>query len=199
MTSAFVAICVFVGALSAEANMQSDRWFYDISNDGRDVHFMIQLIEEDPPNFDTTFKLTRNVDAVLFEHRQFVKEEADEVFGPGCVEDWSEAGYFNADCDSDGTDDCAGTCGTAYRYDIVDECVPDSAADYKLFDETTGEQVGTYVFEFGPDPDDSCLDSGGTGDSGCSVAAVPESTSEAGLAALMLLVGLGFVVVARRI
>lgn len=199
--------CLCLGALSAAANVQSNRWFYNISNEGHDIHFMIQLIEEDPPNFDTTFKLTRNVDAVLFDHRQFVKEEADEVFGPGCVEDWFEADFPIDDCDGDGTDDCPGICGTAYRYDFVDECVPDNVADYKLYDETTGDQVGNYVFEFGPDPDDSCLDSddtdgagdaGGSDGPGCSVTGAPGQATEGALAAMMLLAGLGFAVVARR-
>jgi len=195
---ACAAVCF--GAGSADANTQSNRWFYMITNEGRDVHFTIQLIEEDPPNFDTTFKLTRD-DEVLFEHRQFVRDEADEVVGPGaCIEDWLWADEFIDDCDGDGTDDCAGICGTAYRYEYVDECVPSSSVSYRLYDEATLDSVGFYHYEFQPGYD-PCLDSddsGEPGDSGCSVAVVTGGATDGSLATMMLLVGLGFAMASRR-
>ena len=226
------AACLCLGASSAEANIQSDRWFYEVTQDGRDVHLTLQLIEEDPPNFDTTFTLIRDATS-LFEHKQFVREDADEVFGPGCV----EVNTYDVaqDCDSDGTDECAGICGTAYRYDQVDECVPNGmGVVYSLYDEslfpdggvpTLSDEEGgyTYIFEVQPtdaECDDAGVDSDSDTDSdtdadtdtdtdgdagsthspssGCSVAAVSGRSSEAGLAALMLLVGLGFAIAARR-
>jgi len=192
--------CLCLAAVSARANMASmdDRWFAALTQDGRDVHFQIQLIEEDPPNFDTTWKLVRGGE-VLFENRQFVREEADAVVGPGCISVNSVEAPL--DCDEDGDAECWGLCGTAYRYGIVDDCVPEDHALYSLFDESTFDEDGNPPE--GSDgyfrivditaKDKSCLDSGG-----CSVAAVSGRSSEAGLAALMLLLGLGFAVVARR-
>jgi MYXO-CTERM domain-containing protein len=207
--------CLCLAALPARADgAMSNRWFYEISNDNRDVHFTLQLIDDDPPNFDTTFTLTR-FDDVVFAHEQFVKEEADEVFGPGCIVDVYNEGILVADCDGDGTDDCAGICGTAYRYHFVDECVPEYGFNYihyALYDDATSAIVGLgggVYWGFVPD-DDSCLDAGdtcsdggvdegsGLGSSGCSVGAVSGRTTERGLAAFMLLVGLGFAAVARR-
>lgn len=226
--------CLFFGALAAEANMQSNRWFSEVTQDGRDVRFKLQLIEEDPPNFDTTFMLVRD-DKLFFEHKQFVREEADEVFGPGCVEvNTAELG----DCDSDGTDECAGICGTAYRYDYVDKCVPlDVGLMYQLFDESTfidggipseGPESEGYFYIFDLQPTDAECDDAGvdtdsdsdvdtdtdtdtdsdtdadpgsthsSSSSGCSMSPVTGRSSEAFAAALMLLVGLGCVVIARR-
>ena len=233
--TALAVACLCLAAFSAEANIQSDRWFYEVTQDGRDVHVKLQLIEEDPPNFDTTFMLRRG-DKQFFEHKQFVREEADEVFGPGCVEvntyDVAE------DCDADGTDECAGICGTAYRYNYVDKCVPlDVGLMYNLYDESTffadggipteGPESEGYFFIFDMQPTDAeCDDAGVDADSdadsdadadtdsdtdtdaesgsthssssSCSTSPVVGGSSSAGLAALMLLVGLGFVVVARR-
>ena len=197
LLSACGLACLCFGALSAEANAYDNRWFRDVSQDGRDVSFKLQLIEGDTPSFDTTFKLVRG-DEVLFEDRQFVREEADEVDGPGCIDIvFSEM----VDCDDDGTAECEGVCGTAYRYEVVDECVPEDDATYWLYDEATldengdppGEYVGYYYPVYLESGDASCLDS-----DGCSVAGAPGRATEGGLAALMLLVGLGFVVVARR-
>ena len=115
------AACVTLVAFGAGANMQSSRWFSMIRQEGRDVTLTIQLIEEDPPAFETTFMLTRGGE-VLFENRQFKKEEADSVLEYGCIADWSDE--ETADCDGDGEADCAGICGTAYRYEYVDVCVP---------------------------------------------------------------------------
>jgi hypothetical protein len=203
---ALAGVCL--GALSAEANIQSNRWFYEMTQDGRDVHLTLQLIEEEPPNFDTTFMLVRG-DDILFQDRQFVREEADETVGPNaCIED-SQADGPIADCDGDGTADCAGTCGTAYRYGFTDECVPEDSVMYRLFDESTIEGDGIppsdgyyYIYDLQP-ADDACLDTDSpAGDTfldpgSCSIFPAVGASSEA-LAALMLLVGLGFVVVARR-
>ena len=174
LVPALLAACVCLAALSAEANIQSDRWFYEVTQDGRDVRFQIQLIEEDPPNFDTTFMMRRGAEQ-FFEHKQFVREDADEVFGPGCIEvntyDVAE------DCDSDGTDECAGICGTAYRYDYVDKCVPlDVGLMYQLFDESTfladggipteGPESEGYFYIFDLQPTDAeCDDAGVDSDS----------------------------------
>ncbi|MCK9460530.1 MAG: hypothetical protein M0R80_12905 [Proteobacteria bacterium] len=201
---AALSICavaaLLLAALPARANMQSDRWFHAVVQDGRDFSFQIQLIEEDPPAFNTTFKLVRDSE-MLFEHKQFVREEADAVVGPGCIEllPYDEP----VDCDEDGTAECHGICGTAYRYNYLDECVPGDHPMYILYDEAmldeNGDPIGAYegyfyIVEWGEDSaDDPCLDS-----SGCSVAAVSGRSTEGGLAALMLLVGLGFAVVARR-
>jgi hypothetical protein len=210
LSAACAAAAICLAAMSAFANAESKRWFYAISNDDRDMHLTIQLIEEDPPSFDTTFKLIRGEDEgdgeVVFEHRQFAKDEADEVFGPGCVEDNYFEGVEFDDCDDDGTDECTGICGTAYRYEVVDECVPGNYALYRLYDETTLECVDSRDIEF-VSHDDSCLDadapdgsadSGGSGGSGCSVTGVPDRTTEAALAAFMLLIGVGFAVASRR-
>ena len=231
ITTLCAMACLCLAALPAEANIQSDRWFHEVTQDGRDVHFQLQLIEEDPPNFDTTFMLRRG-DKQFFEHKQFVRADADEVFGPGCIEvntyDVSE------DCDGDGTDECDGICGTAYRYSYVDKCVPlDVGLMYNLYDESTfladggippeGPESEGYFYIFDLQPTDAeCDDAGVDSDSdsdtdsdtdadsdadagsthssssGCSVAAVSGRSSEAALAALMLLAGLGFAVVARR-
>jgi hypothetical protein len=229
--SACAAACVCSGALSAGANIQSDRWFHEVTQDGRDVRFMIQLIEEDPPNFDTTFMLTRG-DKTFFEHKLFVREEADETVGPGaCIEDNMADGPI-ADCDSDGTAECAGICGTAYRYAYVDKCVPlDVGIMYDLYDESTflpdggipttgpGSEGYSYIFDMMP-TDAGCDDAGADADSdsdadadtdtdtdtdaddadssSCSASPGLGASPEAGLAALMLLVGLGGVCVARR-
>lgn len=197
--------CALLGALPAGANMQSNRWFSEVTQDGRDVHFTIQLIEEDPPNFDTTFKLTR-WDKLFFEHRQFTREEADEVVGPGCIEVNMFDGEPDAglpDCDSDGAGDCAGICGTAYRYEFVDECVPHDHVMYTLWDESTFDENGNPPAT-GPESegywqtvdigsgDDPCLDNG------CSASPGIGRASEAGLAAFLLLVGLGAAAFARR-
>jgi len=205
-----LSLCVVSGlclvALTAEANIQSNRWFYDMMQEGRDVHITLQLIEEEPPNFETTFMLTRGGE-ILFEGRQFVREEADEKVGPGaCIEDAMAFGEELADCDSDGAEECAGVCGTAYRYEFVDICVPNDHPMYNLYDEATLDGEGVpdhegyyYIFDLQA-TDDDCLDTDSPeveGDTvldpgGCSVSRVDGSASEAGLAALMLVVGLWF-------
>jgi len=192
--------CLFFGALSAEANFQSERWFHEVTQDGRDVHFTLQLIDGETSDFDTTYKLTRG-DKLFFEHKQFVRGEADEVFGPGCIELLESE--ENADCNDDGLAECTGICGTAYRYEYLDECVPDDHPMYTLWDESTFDESGNPPAT-GPDSeghwhivdfvstDDSCLDSG------CSTSPAVGTSSEAFVAALMLLAGLACVVVARR-
>jgi hypothetical protein len=201
LSSACVCACLFLGALSAEANIQSDRWFHEVTQVGQDVHLTLQFIEEDPPAFDATFKLT-GPSGTIFENKQFVPEEADEVEGPGCLPVDVEAGIGEPidDCDGDGTNDCAGICGTAYRYNFVDECVPPQAAMYSLQDSTMFNDAGVQIVEEGPfhiinvdDSNDSCLDSGA-----CSVVAVSGGTTEAALAGLMLLIGVGFAAASRR-
>jgi hypothetical protein len=74
--------CVSFGAFAAEANIQSNRWFHAVAVEGRDIAVTIQLIEEDPPNFDTTFTLTGG-GGTIFQNKQFTREEADEVVGSG--------------------------------------------------------------------------------------------------------------------
>lgn len=198
----FFAACacaaVALAATSARANMASmdDRWFAALTQDGRDVHFQIQLIEEYPPNFGTTWKLVRGGE-VLFEHRQFVREEADAVVGPGCIGVNSAEGPV--DCDEDGDAECFGLCGTAYRYAFVDECVPDDHAFYSLYDESTFDENGDppagsdgyFRIVDITSKDKSCLESG------CAVAA-PGRAWEGGLAALLALVGLGSFAFSRR-
>lgn len=199
----FIAACavaaLLLAASSARANMASmdDRWFAALTQDGRDVSFQIQLIEEDPPNFDTTWKLVRSGE-VLFEHRQFVRAEADAVVGPGCIGVNSVEGPV--DCDEDGDAECFGLCGTAYRYALVDECVPEDHALYSLYDESTFDENGDppegsdgyFRIVDVTSKDDSCLDAGG-----CAVAA-PGHAWQGGLAALMLIVGLGVLAASRR-
>jgi hypothetical protein len=200
---ALLSVCVCGGlclfALSAEANMQSDRWFREVTQEGQDVHLTLQLIDGDPPAFDATFKLT-GPGGTIFEDRQFVREEADEVEGPGCILMDQGEGPPVDDCDGDGTNDCAGICGTAYRYNYVDECVPPQAAMYTLYDSTMFNDAGVQIQEEGnfhiinvDDSGDSCLESGG-----CSVTGVPDRTTEAALAGFMLLIGVGFAVASRR-
>ena len=206
LSSACALACLCFGAASAEANIHPNENFVGMAQDGRDVSFELQLIDGETAVFDTPYKLVRaDVDGpgeTFFEHKQFSPEDADEVEGPGCIE---VAEYdLVGDCDENGTPDCAGVCGTAYRYAFLDECVPVDHVMYTLWDESTFDEEGNppatgpysegswVMFDLQP-TDDSCLDSGG-----CSVAAVSGRSSEAALAALMLLVGLGFAVVARR-
>jgi hypothetical protein len=194
-SSSCAAAALLLAALPAAANIQSDRWFREVTTEGRDIHLTIQLIEEDPPNFDTTFTL-RGGGGTIFRNKQFVRGEADAVVGPGCIEvniaefEGPDAGV--PDCDGDGTGDCYGICGTAYLYRFTDECVEDDYWGYFLYDDANPGTEIDYSLAGAPLPDDSCLDS-----DGCAVAA-PGRTAEAGLAALMLLVGLGCTVAARR-
>ena len=198
LVSICAAGCVFLGAFGARANMVYNRWFSLSWMDERDVAIMIQLIEEDPPSFDTTFTLMRG-EEVLFEHRMFEKEEADQVEGYGCIEDYNSSDPVD-DCDGDGEADCAGICGTAYRYEYVDYCVPGERALYTLYDEATFDDDGRPTddgyrggFELAENPDDSCMD-----DSSCSASPRIGRASERGLAVLMLLIGLGALFMVRR-
>jgi MYXO-CTERM domain-containing protein len=243
--SACVAACAVLGGAAVSANMQSNRWFYEVTQHGRDVHFTLQLIEDDPPNFETTFMLTRGGQiggVTLFKNKQFVREEADETVEPGgCIED-SETSVPVADCDSDGAAECEGYCSTstAYRYKFVDKCVLDNSIMYDLYDESTflpdggipstGPESEGYFYIFDLMPTDGGCDDAGTdadtdadsdadtdadsdadadgnadadtcqdtSDSSCSASPGIGASPEGGLAALMLLIGLGGAVVARR-
>jgi hypothetical protein len=177
--------------------MQSDRWFREVTQEGQDVHLTLQLIEEDPPAFDATFKLV-GPGGTIFEDKQFVREEADEVEGPGCID--LLVADEPVDCDSDGQAECQGICGTAYRYKYIDECVAPQAAMYTLYNSAMFNDAGEQIVEEGDfhiinvdDSGDSCLDSGA-----CSVVAVSGRTTEGALAGFMLLVGLGFAIASRK-
>ncbi len=194
-------------AFGAAANMQSNRWFHEVRQEGRDLHITLQLIEEDIPSFDTTFMLVRyNLGEdyeVIFKEKKFEKEQADEVIEFGCIS--LDANMDPAeDCDGNGTNECGGICGTAYWYHFVDECVASDHVMYNLWDESdfdeyeldengipTQEGFAFYIFDLEP-VNDPCLDS-----SSCSISSVG-GASEIGLAAFMALVGMGFLFEVRR-
>ena len=189
-------------ASGAAANIQSNRWFHEVRQEGRDLHITLQLIEEDPPNFDTTFMLAGgDTNEAIFREKKFQKEHADEVIEFGCI---SLFPHDTADdCDGDGVHECGGICGTAYRYHFVDECVASDHVMYRLWDESTFDEYELdengiptgenhfHIFDLEP-VNDPCLDS-----SSCSISSVG-GASEIGLAAFMALVGIGFLFEIRR-
>ena len=61
-----------------------------------------------------------------------VDEETEETV---CEEKVCESGVIPCyeDCDGDGTKDCYGWCQTVYRFEMVDECVPEGTYEYELF------------------------------------------------------------------
>ncbi len=108
------------------------------------------------------------------------------------------------DCDGNGSNECFGICGTAYRYYFIDECVASDHVFYSLWDESnfdeyeldengipTQEGLDFHIFDLEP-VNDPCLDS-----SSCSISSVG-GASEIGLAAFMALVGMGFLFEVRR-
>ena len=58
LLSALVSACacaaICLAALSAEANIQSNETFYEMVQDGRDVHITLQLIDGETAVFETT-------------------------------------------------------------------------------------------------------------------------------------------------
>ena len=130
------------------ANISYSPWVHEIIQNGSDNEITVQIFGETTwvngggealPGAEAKYNLKRvsaSASANIFKDRQFDPAEAEEVVPYGC-QLWNpefpnpEDGGEPADdcddcddCDGDGTKECRGFCGTAYRYTVVDSCPP---------------------------------------------------------------------------
>jgi hypothetical protein len=134
-----VTLLALPGAVAA--NMSYSPWVHELVQKGADIEITVQIFDEttatngdgEPlPGLDAKYTLKRGGTA-LFEERIFEPEAADEVIELTChswdphIEWDAGCGEESAceDCDSDGEGECAGFCGVAYRYKVLDHCPKD--------------------------------------------------------------------------
>lgn len=103
------------------------------------------------------------------------------------------------DCDEDGEPECNGFCAVAYRFKVIDECVPPGDLYYNITTPSVegtewmaGEGLG-HASTVVEDTGDSCL----SGSSDCSVAGAGRATGPL-LALLMVAVGGVALLLSRR-
>ena len=129
------------------ANMSYSPWVHEIIQNGNDNEITVQIFGEttwvngggEPlPGAEAKYTLTRmstEGSAEVFKDRQFDPAKAEEVTDFGCQrweleesshpDECTDYPEYCEDCDGDGTPECPGFCGKAYRYTVTDHCPPD--------------------------------------------------------------------------
>lgn len=209
---------------STAANMSYSPWVHELNQVGQDVEVTVQVFEDASidlvegemplPDLDSTYTLTRGghqPGTTLFEDRTFSAEEAFEVTDYGCQSfepglDSVEPDFCQnypescVDCDDDSEPECYGFCAVAYRFEVLDECVPPGSWYYAM---STPESEQHGLFHEGEglgstntgvqDTGDSCLDDD---DSGCSVSGVGGDAGAGPVTAAVLVLA-GLIALAR--
>lgn len=217
---AVVAVVVFAVAAprAASANMSYTPWVHELNQVGQDLEVTVQVFEDASidlvegevplPDLGSTYTLVRwgsKPGTTLFEDRAFSAGEAFEVTEYGCqvwdpTIDSAEPDFCQnypescVDCDDDSEPECYGFCAVAYRFEVLDECVPPGEWYYSM-NTPESEQHGLFNEGEGlgstntgvEDTGDPCLDDG---DSGCSVSGVGAQAPLGALALFMLAIGL---------
>jgi len=217
IAAAVAGAVVFFFGHGAAANMSYTPWVHELNQVGQDVEVTVQVFEESDvllgedeipmPGFDSQYTLVRwsagSGDVVLLEDHVFAPEDAFEVTEFECHtwNIWYDDGCSDPawcdDCDGDDVLECYGFCAVAYRFLVVDHCVPPGDAMYGIRTPechsvwAEGEGLG-FTNTGIEDTGDACLDD----DSGCSVSGVG---GDAGVGAVTgaILVLLGIVALAR--
>lgn len=201
-------------AAPAAANISVTPWIYEVEQVGQDTEVTIAIFEDCSeefiiddvpfPGLDQPYTLFRwgfedQYPVYLFEDRVFTADEAVEVTPYQCQgpaelnEECATDPDWCVDCDEDGVPECYGFCAVAYRFTVVDGCVPPGGEQYYTITTPSvmgteyhaGEGLGHHSTGF-EDTGDPCLD-----DASCSISRVHAAgPSEIPLALLMLAVGL---------
>jgi hypothetical protein len=166
--------------------------------------FLLGADEIPMPDLDSAYTLTRRGNkgsfATLLEDHVFAAENAFEVTEYDC-HGWDGFGHDPGfcevypedcvDCDGDDVVECYGFCAVAYRFLVVDDCVPSGDVMYFIGTPETEsvwyENEGLGFTSTGvEDTGDSCLDD----ESGCSVSRVGSRDLEGALALFLIAIGL---------
>ena len=132
-----LAVALLAVPTLVSANMSYSPWVHEIVQKGGDMEITVQIFDkttaangdgEPLPGLDAKYTLKRG-GTVLFEDRVFDPEEAEEVTGFVCHA-WNSSDEYGECDDETGADggvggECAGFCGVAYRYKVVDHCPTD--------------------------------------------------------------------------
>jgi hypothetical protein len=214
----------------ARANMSASPWIHVLVQKGQNVEVTVNIFEDASwetyhgvpfPSFDVAYSLERwgTQREWVFEDRTFHKEDAVSVSPRMCQWPFGEDEFLPADecasdpegcvdCDGDGVAECSSWnfCAVAYRFTVVDECVPPFMDDGTMtgavyYNLTSRELVETSdefreMEGFGDqnitvaDTGDECLDALRDDDNGCSVSRVGVSKNRVGgLGILLMLLG----------
>ncbi|MCP4677068.1 MAG: hypothetical protein GY854_16445 [Deltaproteobacteria bacterium] len=135
----------------------------------------------------TLIRMGQDGNTKVFEDRVFTKEEAVGKSQYSCRE-WDFC-TSPADCNDDGLSECYGFCAVAYRFEVVDKCVPPADTYYYV---TTPEleAISDFPADEGFGVHSAHIEDTGESCNACSVTAVGRSTSYHILAVVML--GIGF-------